>query len=67
MAAQAAYAVEKAIGHDPEFTKQDVSSYTGPGEGEANVTMKALAWQGKQKVEVGMYKPPGMVLLNQCF
>jgi len=52
MAAQATYAAEKAIGHDTEFTRQDVSSYTGQGEGEANETMKALAWQGKQKVEV---------------
>jgi len=52
MAAQAAYAAEKAIGHDPEFIKQDVASYTGKGAGEPNETMKALAWQGKQKVEV---------------
>ena len=64
MAAQATYAAEKAIGHDTEFTRQDVSSYTGQGEGEANETMKALAWQGKQKVEVGMHKPPKMGLLN---
>lgn len=52
MAAQAAYAAEKAIGHDTEFTRQDVASYTGQGEGETNETMKALAWQGKQKVQV---------------
>jgi len=55
MAAQAAYAVEKAIGHDPEHIKQDVASYTGEGEGHPTETMKALTWQGKQKVQVGMF------------
>ena len=57
MAAQAAYAVEKAIGHDKEYIKQDVASYTGEGEGEPGETMKALTWQAKQKVEVGMHIP----------
>lgn len=52
MAAQAAYAAEKAIGHDKEFIKQDVAGYTGEGQGEPGETMKALVWQGKQKVEV---------------
>lgn len=57
-AAQAAYAVEKAIGHDKENLKQDVSDYKGEGEGEAHETMKALVWQGKQKVQVGVSTPP---------
>jgi len=52
MAAQAAYAAEKAIGHDHEFIKQDVSNYNVEGAGDPNETMKALAWQAKQKVEV---------------
>lgn len=52
MASQAAYAAEKAIGHAPEFIKQDVASYTGEGEGNPAETMKALTWQGKQKVQV---------------
>ncbi|KAK3347232.1 chaperonin 10-like protein [Lasiosphaeria hispida] len=49
---QAAYAVEKAIGHGDEFLQQDVSDYKGEGEGESNATMKALVWQGKQTVQV---------------
>ena len=49
---QAAYALEKVIGHDTENIKQDVSDYTGAGEGDPNETMKALVWQGKQKVKV---------------
>jgi hypothetical protein len=51
MASQAAYVVEKAIGHQEENLKQDVSNYKGIGD--PNETMKALVWQGKQKVEVG--------------
>ncbi|PKS06091.1 hypothetical protein jhhlp_007925 [Lomentospora prolificans] len=51
MASQAAYMVEKAVGHDDNaITQQDVSNYEQTGEkGE---TMKALVWQGKGKVEV---------------
>lgn len=52
MAVQGAYALEKAIGHDTEHIKQDVSSYTGDNEHVSGETMKALVWQGKQKVEV---------------
>jgi hypothetical protein len=48
---QAAYAAEKAIGHDKEFLKQDVANYNT--EGDESQTMKALVWQGKQKVQVG--------------
>jgi len=47
---QAAYAAEKAIGHDKEFLKQDVANYNT--EGDESQTMKALVWQGKQKVQV---------------
>ena len=55
---QAAFKVEQAVGHgDNATTAQDV---TNPGNKEAwgnsNETMKALAWMGKNKVEVGMYK-----------
>ncbi|KAK0732915.1 chaperonin 10-like protein [Lasiosphaeria miniovina] len=49
-AAQAAHGVEKAIGHSEEHVRQDASSYEGIGEPGA--TMKALVWQGKQKVEI---------------
>lgn len=50
---QAAFKVEKALGHDDNaITAQDVtnpSQYDGAaGEGK----MKALAWMGKNKVEV---------------
>ncbi|KAK0615164.1 chaperonin 10-like protein [Bombardia bombarda] len=47
---QLAYAAEKAIGHDTEHIQQDISNYDETGESEE--TMKALVWQGKQKVEV---------------
>ena len=55
---QAAFKAEQALGHgDNATTAQDV---TNPGLkeewGNANVTMKALAWMGKNKVEVSMYK-----------
>jgi hypothetical protein len=52
MASQAAYRLEKAIGHDTNaIIPQDVSNYEATGE--KGTTMKALAWQGKQKVEIG--------------
>jgi hypothetical protein len=51
MASQAAYKLEKAIGHDTNATvPQDVSNYETTGE--EGTTMKALSWQGKQKVEI---------------
>lgn len=50
MASQAALGIEKVLGHEKEHTKQDVSNYAGVGD--PNETMKALVWQGKQKVEV---------------
>ena len=52
MAAQAAYAVEKAIGHDGSaITQQDVSEYSGD-KGKGGQIMKALVWQGKNNVKV---------------
>lgn len=52
MMSQAAYAAEQAVGHQKEEIKQDVSNYETLGD--PNEKMKALVWQGKQKVEVGM-------------
>ena len=53
MASQAAYRLEKAVGHDSNAKiQQDVSNYENVGD--ANETMKALVWQGKNKVEIGM-------------
>lgn len=52
---QAALAAEKAIGHDDNnVTAQDI---TNPGferakYGDPNEKMKALAWMGKNKVEM---------------
>ncbi|KAK4208770.1 S-glutathione dehydrogenase [Rhypophila decipiens] len=57
MASQAAYAVEKAIGHDTEHIKQDVSSYSG-NDGDSSETMLALVWKGKQKVAVETVPKP---------
>jgi hypothetical protein len=51
---QAAYGIEKAIGHDDSsILQQDVSNYKQTGD--ANQTMKALCWMGKGKVQVGLY------------
>jgi len=47
---QAAWTAEKVIGHGEENIKQDVSNYNETGD--PSETMKALVWQGKQKVEV---------------
>jgi len=47
---QAAFQAEKAVGHDGStITAQDVTSYSQSGKSE---TMKALVWQGKNKVEI---------------
>lgn len=51
MASQAAFQVEKLVGHDDStITQQDVTNYEGMGD--STQTMKALAWQGKNKVEI---------------
>jgi hypothetical protein len=50
---RAAYAAEKAVGHREENIQQDVSNYEK--EGDQTEMMKALVWQGKQKVAVGMW------------
>ncbi|GAB1319798.1 Alcohol dehydrogenase-like N-terminal domain-containing protein [Madurella fahalii] len=49
-ASQAAYAAETLVGHGQENIKQDISNYAGAGD--PNENMKALVWQGKQKVEI---------------
>lgn len=52
MASQAAFQVEKAVGHDGStITRQDVTNYQEAGAGSGQ-TMKALVWQAKNKVEV---------------
>lgn len=51
MASQAAFQVEKAVGHeDSTITQQDVTNYQSTGD--SSQTMKALVWQGKNKVEI---------------
>lgn len=54
---QAAFKVEQALGHgDNATTAQDVTNPGNKAEwGNPNETMKALAWMGKNKVEVGKY------------
>ena len=54
-ASQAAFAAEKAMGHgDNAVTAQDV---TNPGNkpewGDSSEKMKALAWMGKNSVQMG--------------
>ncbi|KAI4593403.1 hypothetical protein KJ359_009293 [Pestalotiopsis sp. 9143b] len=50
-ASQAAYGVEKLVGHDDSsIIQQDVADYQQTGD--ASSTMKALVWLGKNKVEV---------------
>lgn len=51
MATQAAFKVEEAVGHDGStITQQDVANYESTGDNSQ--TMKALAWQGKNKVQI---------------
>src|SRR5690242_3939805 len=51
---EAAYAAEKAIGHDDNaVTQQDVSEFSKINP--SGETMKALAWMGKHKVEIGEF------------
>jgi hypothetical protein len=51
-ASQAAYGLEKAVGHtDESIIQQDVSTYNGD-LGKEGTTMKALTWQGKNKVVI---------------
>ncbi|AEO59458.1 hypothetical protein MYCTH_2307803 [Thermothelomyces thermophilus ATCC 42464] len=59
MASQAAYAAEQAVGHQKEEIKQDVSNYETLGN--PNEKMKALVWQGKQKVEVVEVAKPRII------
>lgn len=48
---QAAYKLEKAVGHDGStITQQDVTNYESTGDNSQ--TMKALTWQGKNKVQI---------------
>src|SRR5687768_11917359 len=57
---KAANVVEKLAGHDgSSVTQQDVANYSETGD--PSQTMKALVWQGKNKVEMGMY--PTMSLM----
>lgn len=50
---QAAHKAEQAIGHDgSSVTRQDVASYQQTGD--SSETMKALTWQGKNKVQMSM-------------
>ncbi|KAI2618326.1 GroES-like protein [Hypomontagnella submonticulosa] len=63
MATQAAYAVEKAIGHDgSSITQQDISSFDG--ETGKSETMKALCWMGKNSVEVRDVPRPKIIEPN---
>lgn len=53
---QAAFKVEKALGHgDNAVTEQDITNPAlDPGKyGDEHEKMKALAWMGKNKVEMG--------------
>ncbi len=51
--AQAAYAVERAIGHDDSsITAQDVTNYSHANGTGGDTTMKALCWMGKNSVEM---------------
>lgn len=60
---QAAGLVEKAVGHDGStVTQQDVANYKETGD--ASQTMKALVWQGKNKVEMGMVQLEQISQLN---
>lgn len=60
---QAAYGVEKVIGHDDSsITKQDITSYGG--EAGKEETMKALCWMGKNNVQVRDVPRPKIIEPN---
>ncbi|KAK6216829.1 alcohol dehydrogenase -like domain-containing protein [Colletotrichum tabaci] len=64
MATQAAYAAEQVIGHqDDAVTAQDVTNYSGD-KGGSNELMKALVWQGKNKVEIATVPRPKILEEN---
>lgn len=53
MLSQAAYKAEQAIGHgDNATTAQDLTNPSYNNSGDPSVKMKALAWMGKNKVEM---------------
>ena len=55
---QAAFQAEKAIGHDDNaVTMQDVTNPAFNDWGDPSEKMKALAWMGKNKVEVSKFDP----------
>lgn len=60
---QAAYAAEKAIGHDDNaVTQQDITNPNqDPAFGDPNEKMLALAWMGKNKVEMIEVPKPSIV------
>jgi len=63
-ATQAAHAAEQAIGHqDDAITAQDVTNYGGD-KGDSRELMKALAWQGKNKVEIVTVPKPKILEEN---
>jgi threonine dehydrogenase-like Zn-dependent dehydrogenase len=52
-ASRAAYALEKAVGHDSNaIIEQDITNYNKEGQGSTTETMKALVWNGKKNVQV---------------
>ncbi|GJC85338.1 S-(hydroxymethyl)glutathione dehydrogenase [Colletotrichum liriopes] len=64
MATQAAYAAEQVIGHQGDaVTAQDVTNYGGD-KGDSGELMKALVWQGKNKVEVVTVPKPKILEEN---
>ncbi|KAK1982991.1 alcohol dehydrogenase GroES-like domain-containing protein [Colletotrichum cereale] len=64
MASQAAYAAEQAIGHQGDaVTAQDVTNYSGD-KGDSSELMKALVWQGKNKVEIVTVPRPKILEAN---
>ena len=52
---QAAYRIEKALGHEDATVKQDISTFQSSGD--SSDSMKALVWQGKQQVAIGPSTP----------
>lgn len=59
---QAAYAAEKAIGHqEGAVTAQDITNYNDPKHGDQSKTMKALTWKGKNSVAIEDVPRPKIV------
>lgn len=59
-ASQVAYMAEKAFSHEQQPITGDITSYQSGDHGDSSQTMKALIWDGKNTVKLGMFVQLGL-------